>query len=317
MQISVVICTYNPPEKYLTRVLQALRNQTLPRDRWELLLVDNASKIPVADAYDLSWHPHGRMIREEQLGKMHAWFKGIVEAKGDILVFVDDDNVLDSNYLDQVLAVSEQWPFIGAWGASVLPEFESIPPSWIKDQMWRLSVEEVREDVWSNLREGFETKPLGAGMCVRKEVGARYLEWCRTNQMSNALDRKGDVITGYGDMNLALCSIDIGLGTGKSSRLRLKHLIPPSRLTLDYFVRHAEGDAISLMMFRAIRGLPLKESRQTLFKSIKWQISKLLSRKPREILKIHDAHRRGLNQGLKMAHDYLEKRQLNAPNGQA
>jgi glycosyltransferase involved in cell wall biosynthesis len=319
LKASVVLCTYNPREDYLRRVLEGLRAQTLPLAQWELLIVDNASKIPVADRYDLSWHPQGRIIREEKLGKMHAWFKGINEAKGDILLFLDDDNVLDSNYLEQVLLVAEQWPFIGAWGASVVPEFESTPPSWMKDEMWRLSIDEVREDVWSNLREGFETKPLGAGMCVRKKVGIRYLEWCRANEMSNVLDRKGkgDLIAGYGEMNLALCAIDIGLGTGKSARLRLTHLIPSSRLTLDYFVRHAEGDAASLQMFRAIRGLSLKESRQSLFKTIKWQIYKALSGQPGEILKIREAHLRGVRRGLEMAQDYLEKQQSNAPGRQA
>ena len=309
LQLSVIICAHNPRPDYLLRVLEALREQTLPLDQWELLIIDNASKKPVTDSFDLNWHPHGRITREEKLGKMLAWLKGISEARGNIMVFVDDDNVLEPDYLEQVLVVSGQWPFIGAWGGSVRPEFESPPPSWIGDQMWRLSIEEVKEDVWSNVREGFETKPLGAGMCIRKEVGAQYLEWCRLHEMSNALDRKGDIITGYGDMNLALCAIDIGLGAGKSSHLNLKHLIPSSRLTLDYFLRHAEGDALSLLMFRAIRGFPLRESGQTFFKTIKWRIYKIFSRQPREVIKIHEAHMRGLQHGLKMARDYLESKQ--------
>jgi glycosyltransferase involved in cell wall biosynthesis len=304
LKISVVLCTHNPRETYLRRVLEALRKQTLPLVQWELLLVDNASKIPVSNSFDLSWHPRGKITREEELGKMHAWFKGIGEAKGDILVFVDDDNVLDPNYLDQVLAIAESRPFIGAWGASVLPEFESPPPFWIKDQMWRLSVDEVREDVWSNLREGFETKPLGAGMCIRKEVGAHYLDWCRANEMSIALDRKGNAITGYGEMNLSLCAIDMGLGTAKFARLRLTHLIPTSRLTLDYMVRHAEGDAASLMLFRAIRGLPVKEPKILFFVRMKWQICRLLSRMTAEAVKIQGAHLRGSKAGWKLVQQY-------------
>jgi hypothetical protein len=238
------------------------------------------------------------------------------EAKGDILVFVDDDTVLAPNYLEQTLVVGGQWPFVGAWGGRIEPEFEIAPPAWCTDQLWRLTIDPVPEDVWSNLREGFATVPCGAGMCVRKQVVIRYLEWCRTHELSYALDRVGNVVTGYGDTNLAHCALDIGLGTGKSTRLHLTHLIPSSRLTLDYFVRHAEGDAASLMMFRAIRGLPLKESKQTLFQKIKWQIYKVLSRQPVEILKIHEAHLRGLRLGLKMAEKYLTKKSLDVPGGQ-
>jgi hypothetical protein len=112
------------------------------------------------------------------------------------------------------------------------------------------------------------------------------------------------VITGYGEMNLSLCAIDMGLGTGKSARLRLTHLIPSSRLTLDYMIRQAEGDAASLMMFRAIRGLPVEEPKFSFLKFVKRNIYRLLSNKPREFFKIADAHLRGSKKGWRMVCDY-------------
>ena len=41
--VSVAICTHNPRRDYLRRALAALEAQTLARDRWELVMVDNAS----------------------------------------------------------------------------------------------------------------------------------------------------------------------------------------------------------------------------------------------------------------------------------
>jgi glycosyltransferase involved in cell wall biosynthesis len=310
-RISVIICSYNPRDKWMLRVLKALQDQTLPLDQWELLLVDNASGVPLEKNYDVSWHPHGTNLREEMLGKMFAWTKGINKAKGEILVFVDDDNVLAPDYLEQVLSIAESHPFIGAWGGSLVPEFESIPPSWIQEHKWRLGIDDVQEDIWSNLREGFETKPAGAGMCVRHLVAEHYLKWCRDNEMSNALDRKGNAVTGYGDMNLALCAIDLGLGTGKFARLRLTHLIATERLTLDYFVRQAEGDASSLLMYRAIRGFPLKAPRDPLKSKIKRFIYRILSGKPREFFEIDAASRRGEGAGWDQVREY---RKLNFPN---
>ena len=64
--ISVIICTHNPRPDYLRRVLDALKAQTLPKERWELLLIDNASNEPLSGEWDLSWHPHARHIREIQ-----------------------------------------------------------------------------------------------------------------------------------------------------------------------------------------------------------------------------------------------------------
>ena len=49
MQISVIICAHNSRTDYLTRVLEALKKQTLDPKRWELTIVDNGSRKPVAE----------------------------------------------------------------------------------------------------------------------------------------------------------------------------------------------------------------------------------------------------------------------------
>lgn len=307
MQCSAILCTHNPRENYLRRVLEGLRAQTLPVAQWELLLIDNASQVPLSSRFDLSWHPNARHVREEELGLTPARLRGIKESKADILVFVDDDTVLAPDYLEQARVVGEQWPFVGAWGGSVIPEYEIPLPGWVGDQVWRLAVVEVKEDVWSNLREGFATIPVGAGMCLRKNVGARFVEWCRLNKDGKVMDRTGTLLAGYGDADLSHCAMDIGLGTGKSTRLRVTHLIPSSRLTLDYFVRHAEGDAASWMMFCAIRGLPIQKPKPpTLIGSWCWFVHRLIHQVPREQYEIQKAHRRGLEEGWKRVNECRE-----------
>ena len=306
-KISVILCTHNPREEYLRRVLDALRAQTLPLDQWELLLIDNGSQVPLSGRFDLTWHPRARHLREDELGLTAARLCGIREAVADILVFVDDDTVLPPDYLAQALGVGAEWPFVGVWGGSPRPEYEKPLPSWVGDQVWRLTVMEVKEDVWSNLREGFATVPCGAGLCIRKGVGQRFLQRCRTNQSNLALGRKGTELGGYEDMEIAHCALDLGLGTGKTTRLHLAHLIPASRLTLDYFVRHAEGDAASLMVFRASRGLPIRPPRQpNLVGSIRWFFHRIIRRVSREQYLIDKAHQRGLVKGYHLARHYLD-----------
>ncbi len=304
-KVSVVLCTHNPREQYLQRVLAGLRSQTLPVEQWELLLVDNGSKIPVSEKFDLSWQPQARHIREDELGLTPARLRGIREARAVILIFVDDDTVLAADYLEQALLISEQWPFVGMWGGSCQPEYERPLPAWVGDQVWRLTVVDVKADVWSNLREGFATIPAGAGMCLRRNVCHHFLTRCQ-NGNSRALGRKGSGLGGYEDVEMAHCALDLGLGTGKSARLRLTHLIPASRLTLDYFVRHAEGDAVSLMLFRARRILPIQKPKpQTLIGSIRGWLHRLIHRVPREQFEIQKAHQRGLEKGWQLAENIL------------
>jgi len=302
MTISVIICTYNPREEYLRRTLEGLQKQTLARTEWELLLIDNASEPPLAGRVDLAWHPASRQLQEPTKGKLNAWRLGMREARGEVLTFVDDDNVLAPDYLEQALAVGAAWPFVGAWGGSIIPEFEVPVPAWVGDQIWRLTVVDVRRDVWSNLRDGFATFPVGAGLCIRRRVASRYLEWCSRNKGSNALDRSGKAIWGYGDHDLCQCAMDVGLGTGRSTKLSLTHLVPQSRLTLDYFVRHAEDDATSLLVYLATRGLPFEHyARQGWFSKLVWGLHCLKRRVPWEQRQIHSAHCRGIKRGLPLA----------------
>ncbi len=302
LKISAIICTHNPREDYLRRVLAGLRAQTLPLAEWELLVVDNGSQIPVSEKFDLSWHPHARHVREEELGLTPARLRGIKECVADILVFVDDDNVLVPDYLEQTLVVGNQWPFVGAWGGSVIPEYEVPLPAWVGKEVWRLTEKDVKEDTWSNLREGYATVPCGAGLCFRSSVGKAYAERCLLLQQAASFDRKGKSLTGYGDIDLAHSALDLGFGTGKSTKLRLAHLVPATRLTLDYFVRHAEGDAASMMLFRASRGLPIsKPEPLTLSHQLRWFAHRVVHRVSREQYEIQKAYRRGICKGWRLA----------------
>lgn len=102
--------------------------------------------------------------------------------------------------------------------------------------------------------------------------------------------------------DLEHCALDIGLGTGKSTRLRLTHLIPAGRLTLDYFVRQTEGDASSLLMFRALRNLPIQKLKpSTPLGSLRWFVHRLIHRVPREQYEIQKAHQRGSLKGWELA----------------
>ena len=274
-------------------------------------MIDNASTVPLAGRLDLSWHLQARHLQEPKLGKLNAWQLGMREAQADILLFVDDDNLLAPDFLEQALKVGMEWPFIGAWGGNIVPEFEKPLPAWVGDQVWRLTVIEVKTGILGNHPEGYNLNPSitppGAGLCVRRMVAQKYLERCRANTASANLDRSGNGLGGYGDIDLAYCAFDLGLGTGKSPKLSLMHLIPAGRLTLDYFVRHAEGDAASMMLFRASRNLPIQKPRpMTWLHRVRWFLHRLIHRVPSEQHEIAKAHQRGLEKGWELVQNYLK-----------
>lgn len=252
--LSVILCTHNPRAEYLRRTLDSLEAQTLPPERWEFVVVDNCSDQPLERRIDLSWHPRARVVREDKLGLTPARLRGIVEVSGELLVFVDDDNVLDSDYLDLAARVAETAPHLGSWSGQCLPEFEEEPPGWTRRYWGNLCIRQFDKDVWSNLPRLADTMPAGAGMCVRRDVAQRYLDLHRAGQRAVQLDRTGDSLVSGGDNDLAACACDIGLGVGLVSKLRLRHLIPRGRLTEEYLCRLSEGIQFSSSLLDAAWG---------------------------------------------------------------
>jgi len=291
-EISVIICTHNPRPDYLRRVLEALDKQTLPKDGWELLLIDNASKERLADVWNLSWHPAARHVRENELGLTAARLRGIAEAREDILIFVDDDNVLRSDFLANTIEISNKFPFLGAWGGHIEGEFEHEVPDWLKPHLHVLAVREVDREYWSNHHADNRSMPFGAGLCVRKLVAAAYTRALATRPASMDLDRKGSSLVSGGDIDLALTAYDSGLGTGMFPRLHTTHLIPKARMTVDYLCRLLEGIEYSTHLLRNQRNpgyTPPQDSRLN-----GWLRTYQVWRLPEPIRSIAKAENRGL-----------------------
>ncbi len=233
--------------------MAALKNQTLDKSTWEYLLVDNASDDCIAQRVDLSWHPRARHIREEELGLTPARLRGIQESIGEILVFVDDDNVLDADYLEQVVRLAAVWPMLGAFSGQVRPWFEEEPPEWTRQYWDRLAIREFNQDKWSNVPCLEDTTPNGAGLCVRQRVAGEYLAYHVNGKRKFVLDRAGASLLSAGDVDLAATACDIGLGNGLFTSLKLTHLVPRERLEESYLLRLSEAQTFSAVVLKSFR----------------------------------------------------------------
>ena len=260
-EISVHICTHNPRPDYLRRTLDGLKSQTLAVNRWELLLVDNASTTETAKMADLSWHPNARYLLEPELGKTNALITALRSSQAAIMVTVDDDNILAPDYLEKALEIGAKYPVLGAWGGQLIPEFEEQPAEWTKKHWSTLAIRTFNEDRWSNLGESTGCVPVGAGMCTRREVALRYVANIEMSPIARQMDRRGkglDGLGGTGDTQMALTSFEFGWGTGIFHELKAIHLMPKERLTEDYIAGRAEGGAFSRHLYNAFLGASLE-----------------------------------------------------------
>jgi glycosyltransferase involved in cell wall biosynthesis len=244
--VSVILCTHNPRPDYLCRVLASLRGQTLGTEKWEFLLVDNASKQPLAEMWDISWHSRGRHIREDDIGLTPARLRGIHESNGKLLVFVDDDNVLAPDFLRQATAISAQFSVLGVFGAGILePEFEVQPPLKLRSRLNLLALRNAPSALWTNNPRDAQCRPYGAGLCVTRRVADFYRQFVADLGIAAVLDRRGQRLFSGGDDVFSRAAAEVGLHFGLFPELRITHLISAGRLNQHYLLRLIHDHALS------------------------------------------------------------------------
>lgn len=268
-RLSILIPTHNPRPDYLRVTLEALRAQTLPMAEWELVIVDNASEPPVAGWLDVSWHPRARVLHEPRRGAHHAREHGLRECRGELIVYVDDDNALEPDYLAATLALAQQWPQLGVWGGRIEPEFETPPPAWLDTEMHHLAICRIEWPVWSSFAHDW-TVPYGAGMCVRREVVERFFQRFEEEPMLGRFGRSDLSAVSGEDQLMSYAAISLGLGVGRFPNLRLRHLIPARRMETDYLLGLAQGNAHGALLIQLIHG-SVTGRRQHLF----WPVLKM------------------------------------------
>ncbi len=261
MRLSAILATHNPDAERLRRTLQSLRNQTLPEPLWEAILIDNASHLPLAAAIDRrDWPATWRLVHEPRLGLSAARRRGLLESVGEVIVLVDDDNELAPDYFELALAALSGREKLGALGGSSEPEFEVSPPLWVGEFSGLLACRDLGDEVlidgWKGgsavqSRPYFSWAPIGAGMVLRREAARHWLECAEGVELS---DRRGEELTSGGDNDIVLSVLGGGWEVGYLPQLRLTHLIPASRTTLEYLGRIHRAIAASWIEVLAKHG---------------------------------------------------------------
>lgn len=263
MLLTVVICTFNPNLNTLYLVLNALKGQSIPLSAWELLIIDNNSTTPLEQILDLSWHPIAKIIREEKPGLSYARVKGVTFSKSELIVFVDDDNLLDKNFLQQSYEFYKNNPQVGCFGGRSLPVFETTPPDWFKDAGIKLGCQDFGNEPYISdySSVGFklfsypEKAPIGTGMVIQKKAFVTYLQEVDSDEERMKLGRKGQLLSSGEDNDIILTIIKKGYEIAYVPKLLVHHMIPLRRYSIDYLQKMAFESNKSWVKVLAIHNL--------------------------------------------------------------
>lgn len=170
MLVSVAICTWNRSSLLSQTLARMCELQVPARLDWELLVVDNNSTDDTADviAQYKSRLPIRRVF-EPRPGISNARNRAVAEARGDPLVFTDDDVLVDCGWLESYVGAFHRWPDAGFFGGPIVPWFESEPPALIRANADALRGPFASLDLGS-VERAFVAKetPYGANMAFRK-----------------------------------------------------------------------------------------------------------------------------------------------------
>lgn len=121
MVYSVLIPTHNRP-RLLRACVESVLAQTFPPERFEILVVDDGSRLPAARVLrDYLDGGRVRVLRQPQQGWAVARQLGAREARGEILVFLDDDCRAPEAWLEAYARVYAAHPATGGVGGALRP----------------------------------------------------------------------------------------------------------------------------------------------------------------------------------------------------
>lgn len=267
MIFSIIICTYNPIIENLNRLLDSILRFSYSLDCFEVILIDNSSSYLVNDLQCVKdfecLMPSFKYYREERRGLTYARMRGIEESSNGWLIFFDDDNYPESNYLGSTERLIQEYPEVVCWGpGKINVQFvDKSNLSWLEDFKHVFQEKDIKGTVVHKKTSYDNTFPTGTGMIIRKDIAFQYYQKVREGTYT-LTDRSQAALSSGGDIQMVLHAISLGCSVGVSSILSLVHCIDASKSNLKYLVRHAYATSMySLKIYNEIFSMNLDEEK--------------------------------------------------------
>ena len=259
LRLSLVIATYNRAESLLV-ALQSVIEQDAPRSEWECVVVNNNSTDATEERFAefAAQHPqvNMHMVTELNQGLSYARNRGIRESVGEYIAIIDDDERIAPGFISAYISLFDSTPDAVAAGGPIIAEYPQGRPVWmsyfterpIANQMYL--GDKVRE-----YPEGYI--PGGGNMALRRSAIRRY------GVFDTSLGRVGNSLVGGEESDLFE---RLQIAQAKyyyTPDAVMYHIIPPEKLTVDYFTRLSYNVGVSQLrrarFYRRVWRTRLKE----------------------------------------------------------
>jgi glycosyltransferase involved in cell wall biosynthesis len=199
---------------------------------YEIIVVDNASSDDTAEMANKSWGGKPeifKVIYENKPGLSYARMAGLEASSYDVVNFIDDDNLVNQEWIHTVAGIMQRNDSIGMLGGFGIPKFDTEPPPWFSKFQEAYAVGPQGE------KSGFVPKSRmylhGAGITIRKRI---WNELDKNGFKFQLTGRKGKSLSSGEDYELSCAARILGYKLYYEEKLTFEHMIPEQRLRPAY-----------------------------------------------------------------------------------
>lgn len=241
IQLSLIIATYNRAEQLMV-TLASVATQSGNAAMWECIVVDNNSADNTRERVTsfIKEHPtlNIRYCFEHKQGLSHARNRGISEAAGDIIAFIDDDERIVPEFIKAYIKLFDEYPEAMAAGGKIVAEYPTGRPRWMSHYTERPIANPMDfGDYITPFPKG--RIPGGGNMALRREV------FNTVGLFNTSLGRTGKRLIGGEESDLFERIASIGMKCYYAPRAVMYHIIPQEKLTEEYFERLCYNTGVS------------------------------------------------------------------------
>lgn len=232
--VTVAICTYDRAD-LLEVTLDSVADMSVPREmEWELLVVDNNSTDATREVVaGYEGVLPVRYLLETKQGLSHARNRAVREARGEYIVWTDDDVRVSENWLAAYGDAFRSWPDTLFFGGPLLPWFEGEPPGWLTEAFEEVAGAYAVKDLSPEPvpLTGLDELPFGANMAFRTEA-------LGDDPFDVRLGRHGRNLMVGEETELMLSLVEEGPPGRWVPEARVRHYIPSERQSVRYLRRY-------------------------------------------------------------------------------
>lgn len=231
---SIIICTYNGSKK-IKHVLDCVLKQNEFCEKVEdLIVVDNNSSDETSNIIKEYSKVNDKIkyIFESKPGLSNARACGVKNCNSEWIIFLDDDNYIEQDWIKGANSYITKHPNIGAFNGNVVPVFnrELTPDEQVRLDIVYLGLACTSSSEKLLYHEPEDWLPFGAGLVIRTEPLKKLLN----NGWLKSEGRKQNSIISGEDTEMVLHIVSSGYSTGFCNDIILNHDVGVKRLEIEY-----------------------------------------------------------------------------------